>query len=328
MTYSVRKASARAENLPYRYQIDGITFGVDEFRVDDGDPGSPDYDDRSVPLYKYPSWDEADISASLTITERTVDHVFNGDPPFNAKLIVGIDSPATQLRYESVAEPSPFTAGRYETEISLEHDLLRGAVTLTPRLVRTEDSDDGLPYAPNEGMRVAGGDSWEVHVDEPEEDGEGFPFVYRDFSDGDFPADAVHTIRRDPSEPAVLVNSRHDPIVDVLQTETFYSFDAYLKDVIKAELGTSTWMQLVLHTAATIAEGGEPEYDWQEGVVEEIVPYLYDDDLDYQTAVQRLGEAASNPNELRNLVFDLNEAVQLYTEQAAQLNRFIDEDFN
>jgi hypothetical protein len=83
---------------------------------------------------------------------------------------------------------------------------------------------------------------------------------------------------RNPGEPAVLVNKCHDPIVDVLQTETFFSPDAYLKEVIKAEMGTATWMQLVVHTAATIAESGEPEFDWQEGVIEEITPYLYDDD--------------------------------------------------
>lgn len=325
MSSDIRRASASVDNLPYRYRDEAIDFGVDEFAVGDGDPGKPNYDDRTIPLYKYESWEQASISVSLTIGEDDVDFLFDGDSPYEAKLIVAVDSEATQTRYEVVVEDAPFVAGTHEREVILERELLRETITLTPRLVRSTDSTHGLPYAPKRGMRVAGGNPWKAHVDEPEESGTGFPFVYRDFSEGDYPEGAVHTLRRNPAEPAVFVNKCYEPIVDVLQTQTFYSFDAYLKDVVKAEMGTATWMQLVLHTGATIAESGEPEFDWQEGVVEEIAPYLYDSDLDYETTVERLGEDVSDPARLRTFVMDLNDAVQLYVDQAGQLEKFVEE---
>lgn len=324
MTPDVRRASASADDLPYHYGSEVIALGVTGFAVEDGDPGEPNYDDRVVPLYKYEPWDYASVSVSLTIGESDADRLFESDPPYKAKLIVVVDSEATQTRYEEIVENNPFTAGTYEGEVRLEHDLFRETVTLTPRLVRTADSTRGLPYAPKKGMRVAGGESWKVHVDEPEEAGRGFPFVYRDFSDGDYPDDAVHTLRRTPADPAVLVNERHDPIVDVLQTRTFYSRNALLKKVIKAEMGTATWMQLVIHTASTIAESGDPEFEWQEGVVEEITPYLFDDDPSYEDAVERLGENVSEPSELRDFVQELNDVVQLYTDQAEQWNGFLE----
>ncbi|MFC7233396.1 hypothetical protein ACFQMM_22295 [Saliphagus sp. GCM10025308] len=171
-------------------------------------------------------------------------------------------------------------------------------------------------------MRIAGGDVWKVHVDEPEESGTGFPFLYRDFSDGDYPEGAVHLLKQNPREPAVLVNMLNQPIVDVLETKTFYSFDAYLKNVIKAELGTSTWIQLVIHTATTIAESDEPQYEWQEGLIKEIGPYLYED-ASYEETVENLGEVVSEPDELRSFIRELNVAVQLYLDQASQLNKFI-----
>lgn len=325
MTPDVRRASASADNLPYRYRDEAIDLGVSVFSLDEGDPGEPDYDDRSVPLYKYSPWDEASISVSLTINEEDVSYLFDGDPPYDAKLIVAVDSEVTQIRYEVVVAEAPFAGGTHKETVTLNRDLFRGTISLKPRLVRTEDSATGLPYAPRDGMRVAGGESWEVHVDEPEESGKGFPFVYRDFSEGGFSEDAMHELGPNPGDPKVLVNKCHDPIVDVLQTETFYSFDAYLKKIIKAEVGTITWMQLVVHTATTIAEADEPEFPWQEGVVEEISPYLYEDDPSYETAVERLGEAVSEPGELRTFVRELSVSVQLYLDQADQLNKFIEE---
>ena len=326
MTSNVRRASASADDLPYRYREEAIEFEVEEFSVNGGEPGTADAD-RSVPLYKYEPWEEASLSVSMTVEEDDLDFVFDGDSPYDAKLIVVVDSEATQMRYEKVVQddsgPDQFSAGTYKDQLELEHKLLRGAVTLTPRIVRTSNSE--LPYAPKKGMRVVGGEPWKVLVDESETSGVGFPFVYRDFSDGDYPEGAVHALRRNPSDPAVLVNKVHEPIVDILQTETFYSADAYLKDVIKAEMGTSTWIQLVVYTAATIAESGEPEFNWQEGVIEEISPYLYDDDPDYEIAVERLGNEFSSPNDIQMFVLNLNEAVQLYTEQAQQLNNYIKE---
>jgi hypothetical protein len=324
MTPNVRRASATADDLPYRYREDAIDFSITEYQVDGGDAAQPQTDDDTLDLFPYQPWENALLSVSISVDENDLNHLFEGDSPYYAKLIVVIDSAATQLRYEEVVEGAQLSAGTYSTNIDLNCCLFREEVTLTPRIVTTEDAAGGLPYAPKEGMRVAGGNTWKVHVDEPEESGTGFPFRYRDFSDGDYPEDAVHLLKRNPEDPAVLVNSCNDPIVDVLETEGFYGWTPYFKNVLKAEFGTSTWIQLVIHTATTIAETDEPQYPWQKGVIEEIGEYLYDDST-YETVVDELGDAVSDPSELRTFIRDLNVAVQLYLDQASQFNKFIDE---
>lgn len=324
MTPDIRRASANADDLPYHYREDAIDFQISEYSVDETEPSEPETGDTTLPLFRYQPWDRAELSLSLTVSDRDLDHVCEGDPPYDAKLIVVAESKSTHLRYEEVVVEEDLTTGTYTKTIGLEADFLRGTVTLTPRIVTTDEVSRGLPFAPKGGMRIAGGDAWKVHVDEPEQSGTGFPFLYRDFSDGDYPEDAVHLLKRNPREPAVLVNTLNEPIVDVLETRTFYSFDAYLKKVIKAELGTSTWIQLVVHTATTVAESDEPQYEWQEGLIEEIGPYLYED-ASYDEVVENLGEAVSEPAELRSFIRELNVAVQLYLEQASKLNDFIDD---
>ena len=325
MTRKTRSGSASAANLPYQYKDDAINFDVTGFSVDGGEPGDANRDDREVSLFEYDSWDEATILVTVSIDEHHLNRILEGGPPYKAKLIVVVDSQATQMRFESIVKGSELKAGTYESELSLNRQLFRGTLSLTPRIVRTEDSNVGLPYAPRKGMRVAGGEQWKVLINKPEQSGSGFPFLYRDFSEGDYPADAVHLLRSDPSEPAVLINNQNDEIVDVLQTETFYSADAYLKNVLKAELGVATWFQLVIHTVTTIAESGEPEFRWQEGVVEEMRPFLYDDDATYDEAVDRLGEVMNEPRDLREFVRELNVALQRYLDQAERLNKYINE---
>jgi len=324
MTPDVRRASATADDLPYHYRENAIDLSITEYQVDGGDAAQPQTDDDTLELFPYQPWDEAELSVSLSVDGNDLDHVGEGDSPYDAKLIIVVDSAATQLRYEVIVEDAQLSSGTYTTSIDLDCSLFREAVTLTPRIVTTEDAVSGLPYAPKEGMRIAGGNTWKIHVDEPEESGAGFPFRYRDFSEGDYPEGAVHLLKRNPEDPAVLVNSCNDPIVNVLETEGFYGWTPYFKNVVKAELGTSTWIQLVIHTATTIAETDEPQYPWQEGVIEEIGEYLYDDPT-YETVVDELGNAVSDPSELRTFIRDLNVAVQLYLDQASHLNTFIDE---
>mgnify|MGYP000094184004 CR=1 FL=1 len=324
MAPDIQRASANADELPYRYREDAIDLQINEYSVDETEPSEPETDDTTLPLFRYQPWDRAELSLSLSISDRDLDHVCEGFPPYDAKLIVVVESKSTHLRYEVVIEDEPLTNGTYTKTIDLEANLFRDTVTLTPRIVTTDDVSSGLPFAPKGGMRIAGGDAWKVQVDEPVQSGTGFPFRYRDFSDGDYPEGAVHLLKSNPREPAVLVNTLNQPIVDILETETFYSFDAYLKNVIKAELGTSTWIQLVIHTATTVAESDEPQYDWQEGLIEEIGPYLYEG-ASYDEVVENLGEAVSEPDELRSFIRELNVAVQLYLDQASQLNDFIDD---
>ncbi|EMA25383.1 hypothetical protein [Haloarcula amylolytica] len=331
MPANTRSSKSRDESMPYHYADGCLQFGINGFSFDGGDAGSPDYDDRTIPLYDYGDWSEVTLEGDVTIG-NSVERVFPDDegPPFPAELIVIVDAEETQLRFEkNVADP-PVSEGSYDVELTLDRSLLRGDVVMTPRLVRTEPCRKGLPYAPNDGMRVAGGESWTVVVDHPTKDSDGFPFVYRDFSQDGMPSeDLVHSFSKTPN-PKMMINDQNENVVDVLQSGNTYGFRPNMKRLLKADFGVSLWIQLVVLTGTTIAEAGEPEFDWQEGVVEEISEselgtHLFDENADYEAVVSELGDRISDPSKLRELITDLCEAVQLYQGYAEDLDYFIQE---
>jgi hypothetical protein len=168
-------------------------------------------------------------------------------------------------------------------------------------------------------------------VDEPEKDADGFPFKYRDFSPEGMPSEELaHAFSPNPN-PKMMINNQHEGVVDVLQSGGTYGFRPLMKRVLKSDFGSMLWMQLVLHTASTIAETESTEFDWQEGVVVEITETdlcesLFDESLDYDDVVERLGEKVDDTSELRDFVRTLSEAVQLYTDHPTHLNRFIEEE--
>lgn len=337
------RGKRRERNFPYQYEKNGLNFGILEFEID-GSTGDPDYEERVVPLYKFDGWNKASISVDISIEWSTLNRLFDDverwemalanydrnleSDEFPAKISVVVDCEATQTRYE-VPVVDPVTSGSHQAEIKLDREDIRGTVTLKPTLVRTEDSDTGLPYAPNRGMKMASGQDWFVVADLPDEDGNGFPTSFRDFSkDGLPPEELVHALRPSSSNPKVMVNETNDPIVDVLTAGGHSGFRPWMRDVVAGEMAMMTWMQLTIHTASTIATEGEPEFDWQEGVVNEISDYLFDEEVEYDEAVERLGEQVADPANLPGFVRDLNQAVQLYDEikQADRLNKFIDKE--
>lgn len=331
MPANTRHSKARDESMPYKYDSNGLAFGVPSFSLDGGDSGTPNYDEHVIAPHKYGEWDKIQLSVSVTV-EGSVESVFpeNEGPPYPAKLILIIDCEQTQMRREVVVEESPVEEKTYEDEVVLNQRLFRGDVSITPRLVRTEKCREGLPFAPNAGMRVAGGRGWTLEVDEPEETADGFPFVYRDFSQESMPSeDLIHAFSRNP-DPKIMINDRNKNVVDVLQSGLTYGFRPNMKRNLKARFGNMLWIQLVVSTAATIAESGEPEFSWQEGVVIEVVEEdfggLIVDADDYDSAVEELGIRVSDPGNLREFISDLCCAVQLYSNAAKHLDGFIEEE--
>lgn len=333
----------RERNYPYKFAGNGLEFGVQEFEIG-GSTGDPNYDEMIVPLYKFDGWDEASLSVDVTVEESTLERLFGDverwemalehydrnleEDEYPAKISIIVECKQTQDRYEVEVE-NPVSAGSHEATIEFDRDEIRGPVTLKPSLVRTEDSDDGLPYAPNRGMKMATGTEWTVVADLLDEDGNGFPTAFRDFSeDGRPPEGLIHDLHSASKNPKVLVNELNEPIVDVLTTNGNAGFRPYMREVVAGEIASMTWIQLVVHTASTIADEGEPEFAWQEGVVEEISEYIFDEDLEYEQAVERLGEQVDDPSNLPGFIRDLNRAVQLYDEigQPENLNRFIEKE--
>lgn len=333
MPANTRHSSARDESMPYKYDQNGLGFGISGFAFGDGESGSPDYDDHTIPLYSYGDWDEVTIEGSVMV-ENSIERVFPDEegPPFPAKLIIVVDSEETQIRFAEDIEDSPLGSGTYDVEISLQREMFRGKIVLTPRVVRTESCREGLPYAPNVGMRLAGGESWKLLFDEPEEDGNGFPWKFRDFSqEGVPPVELAHSFSL-PPDAKFMINNQQENIVDVMQSSTSTGgFRPFLKKALKAEFGAILWIQLVMLTAAELAEGGEPEYDWQEGVIREIAtseigPHIFDSNVGYEAVADQLGDRVSDPRELRHFITELCEAVQLYNDYGEHIDYFVEKE--
>jgi hypothetical protein len=151
--------------------------------------------------------------------------------------------------------------------------------------------------------------------------------MYQNFSDDELEYDQglVHALGGSRADPKVLVNSHNDPIVDVLESGRGGGFRPRMRKIVATEISTMTYVQLVLHTAGTIAENGECEYGWQRGLVRELGEFLYPE-MDHEETVRHLGDQVSDPSNLRDFGIDLNEALQLYTKQSRHLNNHIKKD--
>ncbi|GAB7094136.1 hypothetical protein JCM30237_12880 [Halolamina litorea] len=328
-----RESTTSKAGQPYHYDESGLDLGIEGFGLngDRDSLGSPDYDERIVDVTGYGSWEEVTIVGDVNVDESTLKTLVPEDeydePPL--KVIVKIDTLDTQRRLPNVVKRGPLDEienGKirsFDFEHTFARENVHGEVLLEPRLVRTDDCDEGLPYAPSAGMQVAAGKPWVVKVDSMDTEGEGFPSMYQDFSDDDHELnkELVHALQGSRQDPKVVVNSHHDEIVDVLESGRGGGFRPRMRKIVGAEISTMTYVQLVLHTAGTVAENGECEHDWQKGLLVELDDYLYPD-LDVEETETKLSDAVQ-PENLREFSDHLNQAIQLYTKQSSHLNGHI-----
>lgn len=320
---------------PYHYADEAIELSPDQFSINGDEPGTPEVADNEIDVTGYGTWDSLTVEGTLTLEESTLKRVLPDEeydaPP--VRLMLKIDTLDTQRRVPKIVADGPLApigteeVRSYEFSCTFDWNDVYDSIALEPRLVRTEDCDVGLPYAPKSGMHVSNGQEWLVRIGEEESTGEGFPSMYQDFSDDDFEYDErlVHVLGGSRSDPKVLVNSANDPIVDVLESGRGGGFRPRMRKIVASEISTMSYVQLLLHTAGTVAENGECEYGWQRGLIDELDDYLYPD-LSAEETENRLGEQVADPGNLRDFAMDVNQALQLYTDQSGNLNNHIERD--
>jgi len=326
---TIERGQSSARGYPYNYGRGELTFEINSYTIDgEDDEGTPSGSGRTVDLYRHGSWETATVEGTIEIDPSTLDYVFpeserdgNYDAP--GRLVVTLDCEATQDRRivgkYALQEECTFTR-------TLERDEYRGAVKLTPAIVRTGPSDRGLPYAPLSDLRVADGPTWTLHVDEPPERGSGFPTKYFDFADSSLPTDLVHALSDNPADPRILVNEDIDALVEVLEAGGHSQFRSRLRDVLRRDILMMSILQLVWYTWATIAETGECEYEWQRGLLDQLSEYLFKEDLDRNEVIEKFGHSLDESSDVRAFARDLNQAVQLYVENRKYLETFIEEE--
>lgn len=327
---NTKRERTRTESLPYVYARGGLDFVVTSYTVDDGGTGTIDEDnDRKLSLENLPGWETTTIRGTIEVSDSLIEQVFPEDerdePP--GKLIVTADCLNTHNRFGYEVVDAPIESEEYEWEIDIGRDEVRERVVLDTYLVRTEEgSHESNRHASYRGQRLAEGIPWRVQIDEPDDWLGGHMVVrFKSFSESatSVPEDNLYYLdRTDPEQPRVWVNSDHEPIKSALSSGGYNGFRPRMRDVISGTIAHQIWMELVMWTASDTTEEGEVEYDWQETVLAEIGGRMYDEENPIVIG-QMLHEAVTEPENIPQLMEDINEAMQDYIGPQESLNKMI-----
>jgi hypothetical protein len=327
---STRTERTRTEALPYVYARAGLDSVATGYTVDNGDIGTiDDESDRQLSLVNLPGWDTVTVQGKIDVFDDVIERVFpepeRDDPP--GKLIVTADCMNTHNRFGYEVVDAPIEAKEYEWEIDINREDVRERVVLNAYLVRTaEGSHSSSRYASYRGQRLADGVPWRVQIDEPDDWlGEHMVVRFKSFKDSATPApedNLYYLDRTDPEKPRVWVNSEHDPIESALSSGGYTGFRPRMREVISDTIAHQVWVELLMWTASDATEDGDVEYDWQEAVLAEVGTQIYDKD-DPGVIAQKLHEAVSDPENVPQLMDDMNEALQQYIDPQNSLNDIV-----
>ena len=329
-TENTKTERTRTEALPYVYARAGLNFDATGYTVDDGNIGTIDDDtDRQLSLENLPGWKTTTMQGTIEISEDLIERVFPEDerdePP--GKLIVTADCLNTHNRFGREVVDAPVEADTYEWRIDIDREDVRERVDINAYLVRTADSSHGSSrYGSYHGQRLADGVPWRVQIDEPDDWLGGHMVVqFKSFSDSvaSVPDDNLYYLDRStPEQPRVWVNSDHEPIESALSSGGYTGFRPRMREVISATVAHQVWVELLMWTASDATEDGELEYDWQEAVLTEVGGKIYDED-DPVAIAQELHAAVTEPENIPQLMDDINEALQGYIGSQDSLNEMI-----
>ncbi|WP_276302684.1 hypothetical protein [Halorussus lipolyticus] len=292
----VQTGSLVSQSLPHEYQEETLEFNVESFRLDGaplGDQGDLDQDDQFLSLVDEDDWEILELEGTVTINQDTIEEVF----PFNeweetpGRLALVKENPLAMSRDRQILAESPLDGGTYEFTLCINRDDHRGRVKIKPFLTRTEEGGSGgSKHASKVGARVADGLSWVIQLDESKDGGSLLMPIIEDFSDYDrFPDEShIHYLSlKAPRNPQLYLNREHPQVVEVLKNSGATGGPPRLRDVLYDYIEHSVWTQLLMQTARdTSPDTGEPEYSWQEDVLDIFLDDLYPDLGDDEAAIQ------------------------------------------
>ncbi|GAA0515448.1 hypothetical protein SAMN04488066_1032 [Halorubrum aquaticum] len=300
----VRTGSLVSQSLPHKYREEALEFDVDSFRLDGSplsDRGELDEDDQFLSLVDEGNWETLELEGTVAVDQDTVEEVFpfdewEGTP---GRLALVTENPLAMSRDRQILADSPFNGGSYEFTLSINRDDYRGQVKIKPFLTRTEKGGSGgSKHASKVGSRVADGISWIVRLDERDDGGSLLMPIIEDFSDYDsFPDENhIHYLSLEaPRNPQLYLNREHPQVVEVLNNTGYTGGPPRLRDVLYDYIEHSVWTQLLLQTARdTSPDTGEPEYGWQEDVLDIFLDDLYPNLADDEAAIQLAEDVRSH----------------------------------
>lgn len=330
----VQTGSLVSQSLPHEYQEDALEFDIESFRLDGvplGDRGDLDEDDQFLSLVDEGNWETLELEGTVTVDQDTVEEVF----PFDewedtpGRLALVKENPLAMRRDRQILVDSPLDSGTYEFTLGINRDDHRGQVKIKPFLTRTEQGGSGgSKHASKIGARVVDGLSWIIRLDEREDGGSLLMPIIEDFSDYDsFPDENhIHYLSLEaPRNPQLYLNQAHPQVVEVLNNTGSTGGPPRLRDVLYNYIEHSVWTQLLMQTARdTSPDTGEPEYRWQEDVLDIFLDDLYPD-LGEDEAAIRLAEDVRSHVDIPDLVQRIERTVHQQYDIPSDTTNLIEE---
>lgn len=326
---TTERGRARAASFPHYHVDAGLDLRLETFALDDGDTGPVPGESAELELFEYGSWNRARVTGSVLVSEGVVERTFpadeRDDPPAEVFLVFQCGD-SLYRRGERLSAGTLSEGG--ESVVDVEFELERadyvGEVEVEPVMVRTDTgSSSGDGYAAFEGLEVADGDPWSIHVDEPEETpGNRIPAHLKSFAETHVDdEDLFHVRRSPPHDPEIWVNSDNPGVADVLQSGGYHGFRPRLRKVILRQVAHPALVELVLWTASDLDPDGQWQYDWQQGVLVDVCQRMYDVD-DPELVAERVHDAYHD--DVGQFTNAVNSAVQKHLEADTALEEFIE----
>lgn len=329
---NTRSGRERIDGEPLRHASSSLVVDIEQFSLDEDEEWfEVDKAETQVFLQNWQDdWQTLSLKGTITIDED-LEPVFPSDEwpdgP-RTELVIAVKCEYTHLR-EGRSVPVPdFTERAKPFEISLDSRETYGDVVLTPYVVRTEDAETTDHLRTHAGLELADGPSWTIHIDETDDSsGPLLPPMFKSFEESDnderFPDDAVYVVdKTDLASPKLYVNRDHEPIATALNSGPRGRLGRVMKVYTDAIL-LPALSELVIWTAEDVEEDGEPEHDWQQDLLSQIVKKMYDTDS-AREAGKSLHEEFRGGGNLPQLLDKTSRTIQQYLEASTDMNNLVD----
>jgi hypothetical protein len=299
--------SIQIDQFPYRHAGEALGFAVETYDLDTGETGGPD-GQQYVSLPEESDWETGELSVTVNVEDDILAKVFPPVESNEGALVVVGYCPTNHHRFASVVAKPPLTAGSVTDTVELVHEDLRGRVTLTPYLVRTEGRADGDDYAHRIGNKLASGPTWTVDVDEPSSGhSSDLDVRTKSFSDPDFPANEANTWYvdiTDSSSPKLYINKDHAYVAPLIDEDTTQTFRGRVRSVVLDMVGIPMLVEFVVKAAELAVNRGEIRYEWQERMLTDVCGEVFGDDPDPEDIEEMLkpGSLSATLNDIENAV--------------------------
>lgn len=313
--------------LPYAYDRFGLQFRLQSIRLD-GERLFDRFDHERRLVELDGGWQTADIDLSIEINPRLLEQLLPEAERATApiRLLLAARCPDTRLRVGHTIADGGLGPGTFPASMQLRRADLSGTMELVAYLVRAENAKVPAPgLAASQGARLASARPWEIRIDRKRASaGHYLDIRYQRFSlEESIPKcdrSNLYRLECDQETPVLWINSDHQAIAGIMEVAGSVGRHARLREVLYDQIAPSIWTQLFFRSAYHIVDAGEAVYDWEEGVLSELLKHMYPEVGDEQ----RLDKLRNEYADLSAVLKRLDDALQRKNDLCGHMDRLIE----